>query len=303
MMIATPPEPILGPLVSILTPSYQQARWLGDNLDSVARQTYPHIEHIVMDGGSTDGSRELLESRSSARLLWRSEADRGQSHAINKALAASAGEIIGWLNSDDAYFGPQVVEAAVRVFADRPDVDVVYGHAALVNAAGAVIQLAWAPPYSPGLLRVHDFICQPTAFVRRSAVHRTLVDETFHYAMDYELWLRLARTSKFARLDRILAVDRHQLLRKSYTLLDAVRRDRKVLQARYGIAGTSGTSRIARKLVKIGLRLLGATLIPEAVRDSPLLGWSIDGPRQLLRRQLLMRRGAMPVDSTSVGDS
>ncbi|MBI3745852.1 MAG: glycosyltransferase [Chloroflexi bacterium] len=154
--------------MSILTPSFQQVRWLGDNLDSVARQTYPTLEHIVMDGGSTDGSRELLESRPRDRLVWRSEADRGQSHAINKALAASHGAIIGWLNSDDAYFDPQAIEAAVAVFAARPDVDVVYGHAALVNAAGTVIQLIWAPPWSPRLLRIHDFICQPSAFSYRT---------------------------------------------------------------------------------------------------------------------------------------
>src|SRR5712671_7361166 len=91
------------PLVSVLTPSFNQAGWLADNLRSVAAQTYPSVEHVVMDGGSSDSSIELLERHERAGLTWRSERDRGQSHALNKAFALSSGEIIGWLNSDDAY--------------------------------------------------------------------------------------------------------------------------------------------------------------------------------------------------------
>ena len=92
-----------GPLVSILTPSFNQAAWLGDNLRSVACQTYPDIEHVVMDGGSTDGSVDILRAAGDS-IVWRSEPDRGQSDAINKAFSLSHGEIIGWINSDDAYF-------------------------------------------------------------------------------------------------------------------------------------------------------------------------------------------------------
>jgi glycosyltransferase involved in cell wall biosynthesis len=117
------------PLVSILTPSFNQARWLVDTLQSVARQTYPHIEHIVMDGGSTDGTVDLL-THAGSRVTWKSEPDRGQSHALNKALAASTGEIIGWINSDDAYYDVDAVAAVAQCFARHPEVDVVYGHAA-----------------------------------------------------------------------------------------------------------------------------------------------------------------------------
>jgi len=100
------------PLVSVLTPSYQQARWLGENLGSVACQSYPRIEHVVMDGGSSDGSVELLAS-ASPPVTWESEPDRGQSHALNKAYSASSGEIIGWLNSDDAFWDCDVVADVV----------------------------------------------------------------------------------------------------------------------------------------------------------------------------------------------
>src|SRR5713226_6394238 len=113
-------------LVSILTPSFNQARWLADNLRSVTNQTYPHIEHIIMDGGSTDSSVEILK-KAGPNVRWRSEPDRGQSHALNKAFAESRGEVIGWLNSDDAYFTPTAVAEAVQVFERCPDVNVVYG--------------------------------------------------------------------------------------------------------------------------------------------------------------------------------
>jgi glycosyltransferase involved in cell wall biosynthesis len=287
------------PLVSILTPSFGQARWLADNLASVASQSYPRIEHVVMDGGSRDGSVALLEAHAGPSLRWWSEPDNGQSQAINKAFRESAGEIIGWLNSDDAYFAPDVVEAAVRVFVARPEVAVVYGHAALVNADGLVIQLIWAPPFSSKLLRLHDFICQPAAFVRRSAIGDGLVDETFHYAMDYELWLRLAAESRFARLDRILAIDRHHPDRKSYTWLDVSDRDHAILGERFGIARQSGASEVARRVLKVALRFAGATLVGGIKRTSPEsrdpMAWRLDSRRRLLRRQILIRRAAMPL--------
>ena len=114
------------PLVSILTPSFNQGRWLGDNLASVAAQSYGSIEHVVMDGGSRDETLDLLEA-TDGRVKWRSEPDRGQSHALNKALGASEGEYIGWLNSDDAYFSRDAVSDVVSVFDADPSVNVVYG--------------------------------------------------------------------------------------------------------------------------------------------------------------------------------
>src|SRR5437868_3953200 len=95
-------------LVSVLTPSFNQRPWLKDNLESVSSQSYPNIEHIVMDGASTDGSVEILRN-SLHNVRWLSEPDRGQSHALNKAFAESRGEIVGWLNSDDAYFSCDAV--------------------------------------------------------------------------------------------------------------------------------------------------------------------------------------------------
>lgn len=284
--------PLPGPLVSVLTPSFNQARWLVDNLGSVEAQTYPAIEHIVMDGGSTDHSVELLETQASPDVTWRSEPDRGQSHALNKAFALSRGEIIGWLNSDDAYFGPTAVEEVVRTFQAEPDVGVVYGHALLVNAEGLVLQILWAPPFSRALLRLHDFIVQPAAFIRRDLVGERLVDESFDYTMDYELWLRLARHHRFRRLRRIVAIDRHHRARKSYTMLDVGRSDHARLEQRYGVAhGPIGT--IARKTWKIGSRLIGTTAIPAALSEPVVFHAVRDGRTRLLVRQVAARRATM----------
>lgn len=280
------------PLVSILTPSFQQARWLGDNLASVEAQTYPRIEHIVMDGGSTDGSVDMLRGSRSPNLIWRSEPDRGQSHALNNALGASAGEIIGWLNSDDAYFSPTVVEEAVAAFRADPSIAVVYGHALLVNATGLVLQALWAPRFDPALLRIHDFIPQPAAFIRRAALSQGFVDETFDYMMDYELWLRLADSHAFRRLDRIIAIDRHQAARKSYVLADIGRSDHVRLATTFGVAGGL-IGQVARKTWKIGSRLAGLRLINAAQGETTAFHAVRDGRRRMLIRQLLTPRRAM----------
>ena len=133
-------------LVSILTPSYNQGRFISDCIMSVANQTYRPIEHVVMDGGSTDETLAVLAG-APEHLQWRSEADRGQSHALNKALAESNGEIIGWLNSDDAYADRRAVERAVQLFELHPDIGAVYGHSLMIDARNRVLQYVWAPPH------------------------------------------------------------------------------------------------------------------------------------------------------------
>ena len=148
----------------------------------------------------------------------------------------SVREIIGWLNSDDAYYSPSVIADVVGVLRHRPDVAVVYGHSALINADGLLLHYAWAPPYSRRLLKLHDFITQPAAFIRRAALDGPLADESFEFAMDYELWLRLSAASPFARIDRVTAADRHHAARKSTRMLDTLDADLGRLRARYGAA-------------------------------------------------------------------
>jgi glycosyltransferase involved in cell wall biosynthesis len=259
-----------GGLVSILTPSYNQARWLGDNLHSVAAQSYDAIEHIVADGGSTDGSLDILRSARPA-VRWESEPDEGQSDAINKAFQRSSGEFIGWLNSDDAYYADDVVARAVRIFKRRPEIGVVYGHAALVNGSGEMLYILWTPPYARGLLRTYNFVYQPTAFVRRNVIRRPwFVDPAYGYMMDRELWLHLSGVTGFQRIDSIVAVDRHHLARKSYTQLDVARRDFARLRRSYGLPPTA-SNRLWRKAVKVSLRLAGLSKVTEARTGSNVL--------------------------------
>jgi len=282
-----------GPLVSVLTPSYGQAQWLEDNLRSVEAQTYQPIEHVVMDGGSVDGTIAILERRSRSGLVWVSEPDNGQSDAINRAFARSSGEIIGWLNSDDAYFGRDVVAEAVAAFAADPSIAVVYGHGALVDARGRILHALWAPSHNPTLLRLHDYVVQPAAFVRRSVVGPLLVDPGFDFSMDYELFLRLARRHRFQRLDRIVAIDRHHAARKSYTMVATSRADHARLVERYGIAhGLIG--RLGRKIWKILSRLAGVRLIPVLRAEEVVFAATgRSGRLALLRRQVAALRAGM----------
>ena len=279
-------------LVSVLTPSFNQARWLPDNLRSVAMQTYGAIEHVVIDGGSTDGTVAIL-ANASPGVVWESGPDLGQSDAINKAFVRSTGDIIGWLNSDDAYFSSGVVAEAVRVFEEHPDVGVVYGHAALVNGSGTLLHVLWAPPYSRALLRWYNFIVQPTVFVRRAALGRaSFVDPAFDYTMDRELWLHLSARTRFHRLDRIVAVDRHHLKRKSYTRLDLADHDHELLRIRYELP--RAPNKLFTKSVNVGFRVAGLTKVIEAARGGHDLKLDIPWIGSIAVRQVAQLRRWMP---------
>jgi len=283
------------PLVSILTPSFNQAAWLPDNLRSIASQTYPHVEHIVMDGGSTDGSLEVL-ANAGDEIRWRSEADRGQADAINKAFRESTGEIIGWLNSDDAYFDAGVIAAVVEFFGRHGDIDVVYGHCLQTTQSGRAIQVLWAPPFDADLMLAVNLQMQPSTFMRRSALTDPMLDDTFHFAMDYELWLRLATTAHgFARLDRFLSIDRHQSQRKSSTIKDVNASDLKRLEVMYGThLGPQYDSKRSRFYVK--QRLMGALLIRRLGRARLAFDAPQDFTAGLLRRQLFTRKSDWPAE-------
>ena len=293
-------SPETTPLVSILTPSFNQAAWLGDNLRSVSCQTYPSIEHVVMDGGSTDGSVKLLEAAAAEegpkRIRGTSEPDEGQSDAINKAFRVSKGEIIGWLNSDDAYLDCHVVEDVVAFFSANPEVDVVYGHAAQTTADGRLIQVLWVPEFDRGLLGALDFIVQPAAFIRRDALTDPMLDESFHFAMDYELWVRLADAGRrFARIDRVVAIDRHQAGRKSTTIKNVYRENLARLAEMYPMR-LGPEHEAQRSAFYRRQRLRGARLIPAIRHDRLAFTAPEDFKRGVWRRQVLTRRSNWPAE-------
>lgn len=194
--------------VSVVTPSWNQGRFLGRTLGSVAQQSWPVLEHLVIDGGSTDETLDVLRA-APAGLRWVSEPDRGQAHAVNKGIAASSGDIIAWINSDDVYY-PGALETAARFLAQNPQVDVVYGDADHIDAAGAVTEDYPTRDFDLAALYHGCFICQPAAFFRRRVVGAYgPLDERLHYCMDYEFWLRLARAgARFAHIPVKLAGSR-----------------------------------------------------------------------------------------------
>ena len=275
-------------LVSILTPSYNQGRFIGDCITSVANQTYRPIEHVVMDGGSTDETLEVLAS-APEHLRWRSEADRGQSHALNKALAESRGEIIGWLNSDDAYADRRAIEEAVRLFERYPDVGAVYGHSLMIDAHNKVLQYAWAPPHWNALLKRLTPFTQPAVFLRRSALPEPFVREDLNFVMDRDLWRRLLTRTRFERIDLIVGIDRHHGERKVESA--AFRRE----QDEYSGSGLKPVlNRALTKGVKVGLRLRGLADVYSLERKlEPAVSLSFDAPVSLALRQGLVPRRYM----------
>lgn len=192
--------------VSIVTPSLNQAAFLGEAIASVRGQRYGRLEHIVVDGGSRDGTREVLAGLGDA-VRWIAEADAGQAAAVNKGVRMSSGDILGWLNADDLY-EPGAVSAAAAFLEAHPEVALVYGDAVFVDAAGRELGPCGAvrPFTYQELVHVGDFVAQPAAFFRRSAFEAVGgLDESLHWAMDYDLWLKLARRFPVAYLPERLA--------------------------------------------------------------------------------------------------
>ncbi len=200
------------PLISIVTPSFNQAAYLPECLHSVASQRDARFEHVIFDGGSTDESAAILQRFGSAagqqHVRWTSEKDNGQSDALNKGFRAARGEIIGWLNSDDRYRAG-CFRAVAAAFAKHPKVDILYGDYTWMNAEGETIQLRRETSFSRFVLMYHRVLYIPTTalfFRRRIFEEGNFLDERLHYAMDFEFLLRLSMLGyRFVHLPRILA--------------------------------------------------------------------------------------------------
>jgi glycosyltransferase involved in cell wall biosynthesis len=193
------------PLVSIVTPSLNQGRFIEETIRSVRIQDYPRIEHIVLDAGSRDGTLEVLARY--PELRWLSEPDAGQTHAINRGFRMAGGEILSWLNADDLLL-PGSVTAVVEAFrADRAAM-MVYGDGDLIDEDGRPLQpFRFTEPFNlRRLVEVHDYILQPAAFVRRPALEAIdYLDESLTWAMDWDLWIRIGRRFPVRYLPRRLA--------------------------------------------------------------------------------------------------
>jgi glycosyltransferase involved in cell wall biosynthesis len=225
------------PLVSIITPSYNQGRFIEETLLSVRNQDYPNIEHIVVDGGSTDTTLEILKRyEDTYNLRWLSESDRGQSDAINKGFRMSKGEIIGWLNSDDVYFSRDVISYVVDKFLKLRDTAVIYGNSVDIDENSLILRTHYPTSwFSYRVLLLSDFIIQPSTFFRRAVVQEHELDISIDSPMDYEYWLRLAKNGvRFKHVDKILAAYRSHSATKTMSRWEEMKTQTRQVQERYG---------------------------------------------------------------------
>lgn len=264
--------------ISVITPSYNQGRYIERTLQSVLSQNAAVHEYVVFDGGSTDGTLDILK-RFEGRVRWVSRKDRGQADAVNQGIRATSGEIIGWINSDDVY-RPGALAAALAFLAANPSVDVVYGDAIHIREDDSIIEPYPTEDWDFERFKSACFICQPAAFFRRTVTQRFgLLDERLQYCMDYEYWLRLAAGgARFARLRRPLAGSRLHPETKTLgarnrvvvEINDMMRRtlgrvpDRWLINYGYVIVERTGIDRSSRRL--LFALLAGAVALLAALR-------------------------------------
>lgn len=222
------------PLVSILTPSLNQAAHVEDCLASVRSQDHGEIEQVIVDGGSTDGTLETIRRYEGERCRLLVREGTSQAEALNIALAESRGELIGWLNTDDAYFSVDAVSTAVRRFAASPECLGVYGDAVVADERGRVLRHVCTSARSLLPVAFTSPVVQPSVFLRRLALGDRLVREDLHLMLDYELWLRLAGQGSLCKVGRILAIDRDYPGRKIRGSLERQRAEVRLLTEEYG---------------------------------------------------------------------
>jgi glycosyltransferase involved in cell wall biosynthesis len=219
------------PLVSIVTPTFQMGHFLEQTIRSVLSQDYPHLEYIVMDGGSNDNTLELLR-KYQGRLQYRSAPDGGQADAITQGFRIARGDVFAFLNGDDTYL-PGAISTAVRNLLANRNVGVVYGDAYHVHEDGSVMGTYPTKPYDYDLLSRNCFICQPAAFIRRDAYTRAGgINRDLHTALDYDLWIRIAKSQPLLKIDGFLATSR--MYRENKT----IRKRRQVYAEIIRVVGT-----------------------------------------------------------------
>lgn len=241
-----PERPVDG-LVSIVTPTLNRAPFLEANLASVAGQSYANIEHLVIDGGSTDNSVGILQAVRDPRVRWISEPDQGMDDAVNKGLRMARGEIVAYLNSDDLYL-PWAVEAAVTALRALPDAAAVYGHAIRTDDHGH----AWPwlqAPFSPSATAAWGSLIQPAVFWRRD-VHYEVgwFDEGLRFVADLDFWLRVARRHRLVSIDEFLAIDQSHAGAASRAMAAAMATEDRRMRDRHrrGVWAAPGAPLLAR---------------------------------------------------------
>lgn len=196
-------------LISIITPSYNQAKYLEQTILSVLNQSYSKIEYIVIDGGSSDGSVDIIKKYQDHLAYWVSEKDKGQADAINKGFAKATGEIIAWLNSDD-YYLLDTISKVVKIFEENPEVVFVYGNMLAVDEDGNTFNTLNYKQLSLEDLICFQIIGQPAVFFRRSALYKTNgLNLDFHFLLDHLFWIELAQHGNILYVNEIWSAARY----------------------------------------------------------------------------------------------
>jgi glycosyltransferase involved in cell wall biosynthesis len=187
------------PKISIVTPSYNQGEFIEDTILSVKNQIYPDFEHIIVDGGSTDATLEILKKyEHTYNMHWTSEPDKGQSDAVNKGFRTAKGQIIGWLNSDDVYFSTDVFARVAAEFLENPNVDVIYANRVVIDGSNNLVKLQYSRKFNYNkLLKSYYALHQETVFLRKKVVKQQQLNTDLYITMDSEFWLRLGSLFHF----------------------------------------------------------------------------------------------------------
>lgn len=259
------------PRISVITPSFNQGEFLEETVQSVINQNYPNLEYIVIDGGSTDTSIEIIKKYESHLAYWVSEKDNGQSHSVNKGFRRATGEIIGWLNSDDTYL-QNAFERIITLFKDNPDVDVIYGNFVYIDNHGNWLRKRKVfKNLTIEMLLDHDYIGQPALFFRRSIFEKIgYLDESLHYSMDWDFVIRLRKNYAMLHCPFYLAT--YRVNKNTKTSLEATteyKRELKLFQQKHCVS--SSQTRGVSQIVKFTKRIKMLSLrIYTVLYDGPL---------------------------------
>lgn len=256
--------------ISIVTPSYNQGRFLEWTLRSVILQEYPKLEYVVMDGGSTDESAQILERYRNHFWHFESAKDKGQADAVKRGFERTSGEIMAYLNSDDL-LAPGALEFVARFFEEHPRVDAIYSHRVFIDEANRVTGYWLLPPHRDWLNKRWDYIPQETCFWRRRIYEDAGgIDVSFQFALDYDLFVRFMERGRFARVNRFLGAFRRHAESKTSALVEGkvhaeverVRREHRVWMPRgHGwaeFAVARWIERRSRRFAESGAALAGS---------------------------------------------